>query len=508
MTDTSVRGSDRATLPAAHGGSLLDSLVGRRPPAAPTQPPAVTTLATWRRRYALSIFALDAVVLAGSTGFAYLTRFGSGSAQSTSYIWMGFVGVLGWLAFLAAGGAYEERFLSFGVEEIKRVFNSSVRFVAAVALVSYGAKLWLSRGFVVIGLLLGTALLVLGRHIGHIVLRRLRSHGHMQSRLLVVGDKQRVEDLVAQAKREPDAGFEIVGACTPLGNVGSEVAGVPIVGTLSGVFQAINDCNVDTVAVTASPAITSRALRRLSWELEGTGVSLLVAPGLTDVAGPRIHIRPLGTRLPLLHVEEPQFTGARKVLKETQDRVIAGFAVLLLAPLLLALALWVRLDSRGSALFRQTRVGHNGEEFCVYKFRSMHVDAEERLAALAGLNESDGLLFKMKDDPRVTRAGRVLRRFSLDELPQLLNVVRGDMALVGPRPPLPREVANYATDVHRRLLVKPGITGLWQVSGRSDLSWEDSVRLDLYYVENWSLALDLQILWKTFAAVVASRGAY
>jgi exopolysaccharide biosynthesis polyprenyl glycosylphosphotransferase len=249
-------------------------------------------------------------------------------------------------------------------------------------------------------------------------------------------------------------------------------------------------------------------LRRLSWELEGTGVSLLVAPGLTDVAGPRIHIRPLGTRLPLLHVEEPEFTGARKVLKEAQDRVIAAVATLFLAPLMLSLAVLIRVDSRGPALFRQVRVGKNGEEFCVYKFRSMHVDAEERLAALAELNESDGVLFKMRNDPRVTRVGRLLRRYSLDELPQLLNVILGDMALVGPRPPLPREVANYASDVHRRLLVKPGITGLWQVSGRSDLSWEDSVRLDLYYVENWSLALDLQILWKTFSAVLASRGAY
>jgi exopolysaccharide biosynthesis polyprenyl glycosylphosphotransferase len=503
-----VRGDDRATMPAAHGGPLLDSLIGRRPSAAPAPPPAVTTLAAWRRRYALSIFALDAVLIAASAGIAYLTRFGPGSAHSPSYILMGFVGVLGWLGFLAAGGAYEERFLSFGVEEIKRVFNSSVRFVAAVALVSYGAKLSPSRGFVVIGLVLGTALLVVGRHVGHVALRRLRARGRMQSRLLVVGDKQRVEDLVAQAKREPDAGFEIVGACTPLGNVGTDIAGVPIVGTLSGVFAAISDCNVDTVAVTASPAITSRALRRLSWELEGTGVSLLVAPGLTDVAGPRIHIRPLGTRLPLLHVEEPEFTGARKVLKETQDRILAVTVLFFLAPVMLSLALLIRLGSRGPALFRQVRVGKNGEEFCVFKFRSMHIDAEERLAALETLNESDGLLFKMRNDPRVTRIGRLLRRYSLDELPQLLNVVRGDMALVGPRPPLPREVANYAFDVHRRLLVKPGITGLWQVSGRSDLSWEDSVRLDLYYVENWSLALDLQILWKTFAAVLASRGAY
>ena len=508
MAETTARSTERAPVIGAHGGSLLDTLVGRRLDAVPTPPEAVTNLARWRRDYALAIFAADALLLALTAIVAYVARFGGGDSAPSEYLWMSFVGVAVWLGFLAAGGAYEERFLSFGVEEIKRVFNSSVRFVAAIALVSYGAKLSLSRGFVVIALPLGTALLVLGRHIGHVVLRRLRCRGHMQSRLLVVGDKQRVEDLVAQAKREPDAGFEIVGACTPLGSQGTDVAGVPIVGTLSGVFDAIATCNVDTVAVTASPAITSRALRRLSWELEGTGVSLLVAPGLTDVAGPRIHVRPVGTRLPLLHVEEPEFTGARKILKETQDGILAGIAVVLLAPLMLMLALLIRLDSRGPALFKQTRVGRGGEEFCVYKFRSMHVDAEERLAALVGLNESDGVLFKMRDDPRVTRIGKLLRRYSLDELPQLLNVLRGNMALVGPRPPLPREVANYATDVHRRLLVKPGITGLWQVSGRSDLSWEDSVRLDLYYVENWSLALDLQILWKTAFAVVASRGAY
>jgi len=234
---------------------------------------------------------------------------------------------------------------------------------------------------------------------------------------------------------------------------------------------------------------------------------MVVAPALTDIAGPRIHITPVAG-LPLLHVEEPEFTGARKILKETQDRILAGLAVVFLAPLMLALALLIRLDSRGPALFRQTRVGRGGEEFCVYKFRSMHVDAEERLAALVGRNESDGVLFKMRDDPRVTRIGKLLRRYSLDELPQLLNVLRGNMALVGPRPPLPREVANYATDVHRRLLVKPGITGLWQVSGRSDLSWEQTVRLDLRYVENWTLALDALILVKTVRAVLSGGGAY
>jgi exopolysaccharide biosynthesis polyprenyl glycosylphosphotransferase len=254
--------------------------------------------------------------------------------------------------------------------------------------------------------------------------------------------------------------------------------------------------------------LTQADLRRLSWELEGSGVDLVVAPSLTDIAGPRIHIRPVAG-LPLLHVEQPEFSGGRRLLKGTVDRLLATSALLLLIPVLAALAAAIRLTSSGPALFRQTRVGVDGRTFTIFKLRSMYVDAEQRLAALQDRNENaDGLLFKIKDDPRVTPLGALLRRFSLDELPQLLNVLRGDMSLVGPRPPLPAEVAQYGDDVRRRLLVKPGLTGLWQISGRSDLSWDESVRLDLHYVENWTLALDLLILWKTGFAVLQRRGAY
>ena len=234
---------------------------------------------------------------------------------------------------------------------------------------------------------------------------------------------------------------------------------------------------------------------------------MVVAPALTDVAGPRIHITPVAG-LPLLHVEEPEFTGVRRLFKSVSDRVLALLLYLLLSPLLVLIAIAVRVSSRGPALFRQERVGQDGQTFGLLKFRSMYVDAEARLAALQGSNEASGLLFKMRADPRVTPVGRWLRRYSLDELPQLWNVVRGDMALVGPRPPLPSEVAAYESHVRRRLLVRPGITGLWQVSGRSDLSWDDAVRLDLYYVENWSPALDAMILWKTLFAVVRGKGAY
>jgi exopolysaccharide biosynthesis polyprenyl glycosylphosphotransferase len=246
----------------------------------------------------------------------------------------------------------------------------------------------------------------------------------------------------------------------------------------------------------------------VSWQLEGSSTDLVVSPGLTEVAGPRLHILPVAG-LPLLHVDEPKFTGFRRVLKGAFDRVSAALALVLLSPIFLVLVLAVRLTSSGPALFRQVRVGRAGSTFVMLKFRSMYADAEERLASLREQSDhGDGVLFKMKEDPRVTRVGKFLRKYSLDELPQLINVVLGTMSLVGPRPPLPLEVARYEDHVHRRLLVKPGLTGLWQISGRSDLSWDESVQLDLRYVENWSLGEDLFILWKTVRAVAHGSGAY
>lgn len=259
--------------------------------------------------------------------------------------------------------------------------------------------------------------------------------------------------------------------------------------------------------VLACPELDGAALRRLAWELERYDTDLIVASSLVDVAGSRTTIRPVDG-LPLLHVEHPRLSGGARVVKELVDRVGALVLLVLLAPLLVALAVWIRWDSPGPALFRQVRVGRGGRRFVIYKFRTMQVDAEQRLAELRHLNEHDGVLFKIRNDPRVTRAGRWLRRFSLDELPQLINVLKGQMSLVGPRPPLPDEVARYPADARRRLAVKPGMTGLWQVSGRADLPWEEAVRLDLWYVENWSLTLDLVILLRTLTAVYRASGAY
>ena len=266
------------------------------------------------------------------------------------------------------------------------------------------------------------------------------------------------------------------------------------------------DVDADTIAVCGSASAEPGELRRLAWQLEGTGRDLVVAPQLTDIAGPRVHIRPV-EGLPLLYVEEPTLAGVSWLVKNVLDRTAALCGLIVLAPVFTAIAIGIKATSPGPVFFRQPRVGMEGNTFRCWKFRTMYIDAEERQAALMMHNESDGLLFKIKDDPRVTSMGRFLRRTSLDELAQLINVVKGEMSLVGPRP-LPAENGDFLGDVRRRLLVRPGITGLWQVSGRSDLSWDDAVRLDLYYVDNWSLTADLQILFRTVAVVLRRKGAY
>jgi exopolysaccharide biosynthesis polyprenyl glycosylphosphotransferase len=286
-----------------------------------------------------------------------------------------------------------------------------------------------------------------------------------------------------------------------------ELAGVPVYGGLDDITAAVKAFGADTVAVTACPEMDGVRLRGLAWELEKTGTDLCVSPALLDVAGPRTTIRPTAG-LTLLHVDHPQLAGFRLVLKGLFDRCAAAAALVMLAPLMTILASAVWLHDRGPALFTQVRVGKDGHAFRIYKFRTMVVDAEQRRVQLQDSNDSDGVLFKLRRDPRVTPMGARLRRWSIDELPQLFNVFLGHMSLVGPRPALPDEADKYAEHVRRRLVVKPGLTGLWQVSGRSDLSWEESVRLDLRYVENWSFALDLQIMWKTISVLVRGSGAY
>lgn len=419
---------------------------------------------------------------------------------------LGLILPLIWLVAMNLSRAQEARFLGHGSEEFKRVLDAAIRVAALVASISYGLHANISRGLIIVAIPTGTVLNLLGRYAVRKWLHRQRRAGRCGYRVLLVGAPAPVTELASSLRRAPYAGMEVVGCC--LSDPSSPMRDLPVFGDYRDIMAVIHREGVTAVAVASSEAMDSATLRRLNWGLEGTGVEVLVAPNLTDLVGPRIHIRPLAG-LPLLHIEEPELSGGHRLLKSLVDRSLALVALVILSPLLLAVGLAVRCTSPGPAFFRQVRTGCGGKEFRLFKFRTMHVDAEARLAELMEFNESaDGLLFKMRRDPRITKIGGLLRRYSLDELPQLINVLRGDMSLVGPRPPLPSEVERYESDVRRRLLVAPGLTGLWQISGRSDLSWQESVRLDLYYVENWSLALDVMILWKTVPAVLRGTGAY
>jgi exopolysaccharide biosynthesis polyprenyl glycosylphosphotransferase len=277
---------------------------------------------------------------------------------------------------------------------------------------------------------------------------------------------------------------------------------IPIMGDIFDVRAGIAASGADTVAITNTDELPPSGVKRISWELEAGREHLVLAPSITDVVGPRLQARPVAG-LPLIHVETPQYTRGQRFAKRLTDVFLAGVGLVILAPVMLVISLMIRSSSSGPVLFAQTRIGLNGRQFRMWKFRTMVSNAEELLPGLADQRDrGNEVLFKMSADPRVTSVGRFLRRFSLDELPQLFNVLAGSMSVVGPRPPLPREVQQYADHVHRRFLVKPGITGLWQVSGRSTLSWEESVRLDLSYVENWTLAGDLVILLKTVRAAL------
>ena len=412
-----------------------------------------------------------------------------------------------WVAALWLAGAYDVRFVGTGSDEFRKVLSAAVGLTAAVAIFSYAINLELSRAYVVIALPTVTLIDLVARYVARKRLHHRRALGKCLQTVVAVGHELAVADLVTELKRDKYHGLMVVGACVARPGECDEVAGVPVYGGLDDITTAVKAFGADTVAVLACPEINGIRLRSLAWELEKTGTDLCVAPALLDVAGPRTTIRPIAG-LTLLHVDHPQLAGFRLVLKGLFDRCAAAAALIMLAPVMCFLATAVWLHDRGPALFTQVRVGRNGHAFRIYKFRTMVVDAEQRRLQLLATNDSDGVLFKMRRDPRVTPVGAHLRRWSIDELPQLFNVFLGHMSLVGPRPALPDEAEKYAEHVRRRLVVKPGLTGLWQVSGRSDLSWEESVRLDLRYVENWSFALDLQIMWKTISVLVRGSGAY
>jgi exopolysaccharide biosynthesis polyprenyl glycosylphosphotransferase len=457
--------------------------------------------------YLRTTVAADGVCAFAAGLLALLVRFDQRPRVPLEYIALSAALPLLWLASVALARGYDPRFIGTGSDEFRKIINAGVSLTATVAFISYVTKSDVARGYVVLALPTATMLDLLARYALRKRLHRLRYLGTCMRRVVAVGHAAAVSELILELRRETYHGLEVVGACVAGRATLAEISGVPVCGGLARIPAAVASLGADTVAVVACQELNGVRLRELAWELEKTGTDLCVAPALMDVAGPRTTIRPVAG-LPLLQVDHPELAGVRQVIKAVFDKLLSLAMVVLLAPLLLGIALAIRLADGGPALFKQTRVGKDGRPFTLYKFRTMVTDAEHIKASLAAHNNGNGLLFKMREDPRVTRPGRWLRRYSLDELPQLFNVLAGQMSLVGPRPALPDEAARYGYYVRRRLAVKPGLTGLWQVNGRSDLTWEEAVRLDLRYVENWSLALDLQILWKTGSAVLHGSGAY
>ncbi|MGY1769944.1 sugar transferase [Blastococcus sp. SYSU D00813] len=443
--------------------------------------------------------AVVAVVLAQHAGLR---------GASPSWLPGGLV-VLLWPVLLLALGAYAERRQGAGGDEYRRVAVGGLLLTTALALAAPSAHLAEWHRLQLAAVPAVTVLTLLGRVVHRRRLTRARRRGTRGKRVLVVGRDAAVLDVVQRLERDPAAGLQVVGACVPDPASSATLVGmgVPVLGGLDGVVPVVDDVRADAVLVASASETAARYTRELAWQLEGTHVELLVCSGMVEVAPHRLLVRPTAT-LPLLSVREPEFRGARRVAKDAFDRLVAGLLILAVAPVLVGLAALIRATSPGPAFYRHRRIGKNGREFDVLKFRSMVVDAEARMGDLMVFNEGNAVQFKLRADPRVTPVGRFLRKYSLDELPQLFNVLKGEMSLVGPRPHVTREVEQYGPAMHRRLLVKPGITGLWQVSGRSDLSWEESVALDVRYVENWSPALDAAILLRTAGAVLRSSGAY
>lgn len=413
------------------------------------------------------------------------------------------------LGALAVTRSWAPAVLGQGAEEFRRLGRSLftaavVLALGGIALTSHNIKLWIFVAIPAIALVTMTE-----RYLLRLWLHKQRKEGRCLRPVLAAGSPATVRDLIARTRKFPHLGWRVEAVCTPDGLWldGDHLDGVPVVGRLTDVAGHVHRDGYRVVAVTPDPHWSPDRLQRLAWNLEGSDAEMVVAPVLMEVAGPRLHVDAV-LGIPLLRVSMPIFTGARRAVKEVVDRLGALVLLMLFTPLMALVALLVLTDSRGGVFYRQRRVGKDGREFTMVKFRTMVSGADRARAALAELNEGAGLLFKLRRDPRVTRVGSMLRRYSIDELPQLLNVLTGSMSLVGPRPPLPEESAAYGPDIRRRLLVKPGLTGLWQISGRSDLPWEEAVRLDLRYVEDWSLALDTVILWKTLRAVVQGQGAY
>jgi exopolysaccharide biosynthesis polyprenyl glycosylphosphotransferase len=469
--------------------------------------PPVVPRAAWEILGRRAVIASDVTAILASIALHAVW----GSGEPFTELWLMFDGIVLVLTLVCLGvtRAWDHQILWQGSAEFAKLLRALVASAVVLGLLGLALKRPETRPWVFGVIPVAGAFAALGRLAirQNLYVRRRRGSGLRA--VLAVGSVESVEALIVRTRRAPSDGWVVTGACTPLGagnDADVTILDVPVVGDLDSVVTAAQGGRYRIVSVSPTPGWTSKRLHMLAWDLEGTGIELLVDPGLMEIGTPRLQVAAVDG-LPMLRLTEPAFVGVPRAVKIVVDRLGAVVLLFILAPLMLALAIAVRSD--GSPVFyTQRRVGKDGALFRMIKFRSMVPESHLSRADLARDDVGAGPLFKVQQDPRVTRVGALLRRYSLDELPQLFNVLAGNMSLVGPRPPLPEEAETYTRAAQRKLLVKPGMTGLWQISGRSDLSWEESVRLDLRYAENWTLALDALILWRTIGAVVRGRGAY
>lgn len=472
----------------------------------------------WETAYAFRVMVTDVIVVAAAVLLAQYVRFGQSPLDvvDTDRRWAlySLLFALLWLSSLAIFRTRSPRLIGAGIEEYRQVVNGSFWTFGAIAIAALLLKLEPSRGYLAVALPIGTLGLLVDRWAWRKQVCRERARGGYQTSVLAIGQAHAVTALAREMTRTHHHGYRIVGfglhdyADSDGEDLLINGQRIPILGNAADALAAVKQCGADTVAITGTEHFGPDGLRKLLWELDAQNVDLVVSPGVIDVAAPRLVLRPV-SGYSMLHVEKPQYQGAKRFHKRAFDFMFALAALTAASPILVCAAIAIKLTSRGPVFYTAERVGLDGQSFTMHKLRTMVANADELLAELADCNESPGdVLFKIREDPRITVVGTFLRRFSIDEIPQFFNVLKGQMAVVGPRPPLRREVQTYDGEVNRRLLVRPGVTGLWQVSGRSDLTWDESVRLDLSYVENWSMVTDVVIIIKTLRAVFLRQGAY
>ena len=451
------------------------------------------------------VITADFVVASTAVVVAARLWAGSGATALHQHRWIFVVGLLTLPLLLANCGLYRAGLLARRANELRRLASAVSLWFVGLILFGQVTSTPPANDLLLVVTPAVFGALALEREIVRRIFERLRASGDIVRRAIVVGARSGVSD-IAQSFEHALPGYSIVGVTMVEPDTdGPTVAGLPILGYVDTLCDAIERFSIDTMVIATSgvdPAYTTRLMRKLA----DTGVHIELSFAVRDVAHDRLVVTERG-RLAVAHVLPPIRGGWRAIAKRTFDFVLAAGTMIVAAPFLVLIAIAIKLDSRGPVFFRQQRVGRNGEQFAMLKLRTMVTNAEELKAELASRNEAAGPLFKMRNDPRITRVGRLLRKSSLDEIPQLWNVVRGKMSLVGPRPALPEEVSAWTADLHHRLRVRPGLTGLWQISGRSDATFESYEHLDLYYTDNWSLARDLWIIARTIPAVIAQRGA-